>query len=708
MRMRVSALLVLLTLFVLSAGAQQPSPQQSIDTPIFRATVDAIEVDAFVVDADGNPVTDLTADDFEVLADGKPQELTAFGAVNIPIERTEQHALAVAPDVRTNVHREGRIYLFAIDEIPGNLAPRLRLRLREFVEEHMGENDRAAIVYVGRGKSTDGQDFTSDKAALLRSIERVSGGFGGGDLEAAARPASRPSPNAAPNLLAATEAGAAGTITGIGTVTDTAQINAANASSYLLERESDFLLRSRMLSLRSLTEFMANLRGRRKSIVYVTTGLGASVYEALDYEGGIRSIAIEDLHAAITAATRGNVSIYPMDPGGIVPGRDVTELATPNPDNTVPEASSTSIGRMQDLRALAETTGGFAIVNTNSYNDAFSRVVRENSSYYILGFSTTPQTDGRFHSVEIRVKRPGLQVRSRGGYLAPLRRRTPIITRASTLAPAIVDALQSPIGVTGVPIRLFAAPYKGTDQQAKVAIAAEFGVEALNLVERSGRFTGNLAVALRPTSAEGKLLEGQRHEMALALKQETYEVTKTRGVRVVTEMSLPPGRYQLRVAGGPTVGAAGSVTYDLEIPSFTKEPLVMSGVALTSSTAEDTVTVWPGTARPLDTRLPSPITVAREFWPEETVTLYAEVYENGRRPPHTIDFKVDLRSAAGRVISTFTAQQRSASGNAGSYSFTAPITLEGADPGSYVLQVAATSTAGSKATVTKEIPIRVR
>ena len=85
------------------------------------------------------------------------------------------------------------------------------------------------------------------------------------------------------------------------------------------------------------------------------------------------------------------------------------------------------------------------------------------------------------------MKRPGLQVRSRGGYLAPLRRKTPSITRASTLAPAIVDALQSPIGVAGVPIRLFAAPYKGSDQQAKVAIAAEFGVEALNLTERSGR-----------------------------------------------------------------------------------------------------------------------------------------------------------------------------------------------------------------------------
>ncbi|HVG70071.1 MAG TPA: hypothetical protein VM819_04145, partial [Vicinamibacterales bacterium] len=118
--------------------------------------------------------------------------------------------------------------------------------------------------------------------------------------------------------------------------------------------------------------------------------------------------------------------------------------------------------------------------------------------------------------------------------------------------------------------------------------------------------------------------------------------------------------------------------------------------------------VWPSAARPLDTRLPSPITVAREFWPEEIVTLYAEVYENGRRPAHTIDFRVDLSSATGRVMSTFTAQQPSTSGNAGTYNFIAPIRLEGVDPGSYVLRVAATSTAGAKTTVTREIPIRVR
>ncbi len=257
---------------------------------------------------------------------------------------------------------------------------------------------------------------------------------------------------------------------------------------------------------------------------------------------------------------------------------------------------------------------------------------------------------------------------------------------------------------------MFAAPYKDTEKQARVAIAVEFGVDGLGLVERSGRLVGDLALALRPTTSDGKLLEGQRHEMALALKPSTFATTRTRGIRVLTEMALPPGRYQLRAAGGPSVGRAGSVTYDLEIPNYSKDPLTLSGIALTSSTANDTVTIWPGSARPLDGRLPAPITAAREFASDETVTLYAEVYENGKRASHTIDFKVDLSSAAGRVLSTFTAQRPSnpPNGSTGGHSFTAPIKLGNVEPGDYLLRVEARSSAAAKLTVTKEIPIRVR
>jgi hypothetical protein len=255
-------------------------------------------------------------------------------------------------------------------------------------------------------------------------------------------------------------------------------------------------------------------------------------------------------------------------------------------------------------------------------------------------------------------------------------------------------------------MRMFAAPYKGPDTLARIAVAVEFGVDGLGLVEKQGRLVGDLTLALRPTTADGKLLEGQRHEMVLALKPDTFALTQARGVRVLTAMALAPGRYQIRAAGGPSVGRAGSVTYELEIPNFAKDPLALSGITLTSSTARNTVTIWPS-AKPLDGILPGPFTAAREFNADETVTLYAEVYENGKRSPHTVDFNVELRSAEGRVVSRFN-QQRSVNANgAGILGFVAPIRLVNTDPGTYAIRVEAVSSA-TKTPVVKEIPIRVR
>src|SRR5688572_33331139 len=68
------ALAVLVAGSVAAAGQQAPQPEPP---PVFRVQVDAIELDAFVTDAQGNPVTDLTADDFEILEDGRPQAVTS-------------------------------------------------------------------------------------------------------------------------------------------------------------------------------------------------------------------------------------------------------------------------------------------------------------------------------------------------------------------------------------------------------------------------------------------------------------------------------------------------------------------------------------------------------------------------------------------------------------------------------------------------------
>ena len=115
-----------LLLTVIAAGvpahgqAPQAAPPQQ--PPItFRAEINYIEVDARVLDAQGKFIPDLKAGDFQVLEDGKPQAVTAFSLVNIPVERQERPLFAskpIEPDVRTNLQAaDGRIYLIVLDDL---------------------------------------------------------------------------------------------------------------------------------------------------------------------------------------------------------------------------------------------------------------------------------------------------------------------------------------------------------------------------------------------------------------------------------------------------------------------------------------------------------------------------------------------------------------------------------------------------------------
>ena len=93
--------------------------------------------------------------------------------------------------------------------------------------------------------------------------------------------------------------------------------------------------------------------------------------------------------------------------------------------------------------------------------------------------------------------------------------------------------------------------------------------------------------------------------------------------------------------------------YDLEVPDFSKEKFVMSGVALTSRAAAEAPTVKP--KDPLADYLPGPPTTMREFTRDDTVALFAEFYENmPGAQAHMLEFKAELRAEGGRVVQTVT------------------------------------------------------
>jgi VWFA-related protein len=557
-----------------AAGQQPtaPAPQQpSKDQPpvTFRVEVNYVEVDAHVTDAQGNFVRGLTKDDFVVTEEGKPQQLSVLSLVDIPIERPDAPLFSpttIPADVTDN-HTEfnGRVFVLVLDDLQTlfSRSARVKLAAKQFIERYLGENDIAAVVQTG-ARRDGSQEFTGNRQLLLRAVDH----FQGQKLRSA-------------------------TLDKIDDYYVQQSMGTGNAPRDTSESERAFKARNSLDTLRQVADYLGGVRGRRKAVVYISEGIDYDIDNTIQnrYANDIR----DEMNAAIAAATRSNVSFYGIDPRGLTTlGDESIEMSSLPNDPTLGLGSQSmqdELRRSQDsLRTISEETGGFAAVNRNDFRDSFARVVQENSSYYLLGFySTDTRRDGRFRRLQVQVKRPGLNVRARRGYVAP-KGKAPASTTSTNANKAtsseLRQALDSPIAMSGLGLSVFAAPMKGTAPNASIAITLEVDGRGLKFDEKDGFYSDNVEVSLIAVDRDAKIKDGGHDVVQLKLRPQTWQTVTRSGVRISRRLEIPPGRYQLRVGARDTVGGAvGSVLYDLEVPDFSKEGLTMSGLLLTSAAA---------------------------------------------------------------------------------------------------------------------------
>lgn len=598
-----------------------------------------------VTDENGRPVSGLTQDDFEIYENRQPRPITTFSAIDIPIEAPVVNQ--PESDVLGNDGPQGRLYIFALDDMASDTALRARHILRGFFEKYFGPNDSAAIILTTQGLSGTGQEFTRSRQLLLASLERFTGG---------------------------STRDAGGRLGG-------------------WSREKNF-----MGSFLALVKVMAALPVPRKTLVLVSSSIPGDADLLRNARtsriGRMFSDVNPEFLEAVSIATRNNISVYPIDPTGLN-----TATAEPGAFDT------TFMDAQWSLSALATMTGGFALSNSNNFEMAFERLVRENSTYYVLGFNSGEEKPGgRFASVEVRVKRPGLRVRTIEGYI-PEFKAPPPVRRPQTVLTAAWDAVASPLTSSGVNIRMVAAPYRTGTKNANVAITLEIATKGLGLVEREGVYRGELELLYAVTDSKTRRrFPVMRHRATLALKPETYANVSQRSLRVVSQVSLPKGRYQVRASAGGEV-VAGSVVYDIEVPDFADD-FSMSGVAITSEEARRTFTVQPPGR--FDIKFPGPPTTVREFSRSDVLTVFAETYEN-RKKPHQVTFTVELRDPSGTVLDKLSIERASAPkpSEASVYSFAPNLSLEEVPPGAYVINIQAKSSLENKPLV-RSLPITVR
>jgi VWFA-related protein len=618
-----SIILIVVTFATLSGQqTRQPSRAPEPETPTFKLRVEYVEVDVRVTDSNGNFVRDLTEEDFQIFEDGEPQTVAAFSLVDLPIEPFSQvsPSVSIEPDVRSNERRfDGRIYVMILDD--SNTAPDRTARTRNAARRFIEQHLGAndLMAIVFTWLSDPAQEFTSDKRLLLSAVDK----FVGQEI---------------PERTLPQPIGPA-----IGGVSDPV-FTAAGGMEAIGDGNRV------MIALSKMTAWLDGVTGRKKAVILVSDGFTYdSTKLALDMRPSGR-------------IGRTNVNIYAVDMRG--PG-------------SVQTATS-------QLTMLTENTGGFVVMDNDDIGRGFDRMVAENSAYYLLAYYPSDPRDGKFHPIDVRVKRPGVTVRSRRGYMSH-DGNTPAlrIPTGSQASLAIVEALNSPIQLSDLRMRVFAAPFRVDASQMSVLIGIELMGRDLPL--DTGGTVEISYLAVDPKGGE----HGWRTDR-LSLNPEPAMRTRVEqsGVRVLKRMDLPPGRYRLHVAAHDVVrGRSGSLIHDLEVPDL-QASFALSGIVLLSRFSTAMVTAHMD--EQIKGMLPAPPTALRTFAQNDELALYAEVYEQEGTPAHTIDITTTVRSDTGVVV--FDREEaREATDQAPrgwhAYRHTLQIPLASVEPGTYVLTI---------------------
>jgi VWFA-related protein len=476
---------------------------------------------------------------------------------------------------------------------------------------------------------------------------------------------------------------------------------------------------SMLSTLRQVGRWVEGVRGRRKAILLFSEGLNYNLNNLLDdgYVNG-RERSFRAMRETLTAMTRSNVAIYGLDPRGLSATGDdaITVSGFAGGSGSLSSLRAEERRSQDNLRQLSEDSGGFAAVNRNDSASVFERIVRDNSSYYMLAYyPSAPGSDGKLHRIEVRVARPELVVRARRGYVAPNASEN---TRASNAAPSksapdvndkndkndkkeLEDALNSPLPVSGLTMRMFAAPLKGSKKNASVVVGIELNGRDLLVVSNN-----KVEVSFTATDRQAKVRIARSDTLPLNLDRESQTRIERGALRLINRIELPPGRYRLHAAArDPMKPVVGSVFFDVDVPDFYKERLSMSGVMVTSLAGSRMVTAV--VDEQLRTVLPAPVIALRTFAQNDELDLFAEVYDSTGKPPHKIDILTTVLTREGQQIAQSVQAHNSSelTGDKRALRYQEHVPLSRLVPGEYVLKVEARL--ANSTTTARHVPFRV-
>ena len=639
-------------LAVVRSSAQQPAAAQQP----FRSGVDIIRIDASVLDKDRRPVRGLTAEDFTVLENGKPQRIVAVDEIDTvandpaPTAWMRYATRDVAGNDLTDQLVDSQAVAIVMDDehIPfddSDIVVATRNAAR-YIVDTLAPSDLAAVVFPVHSGLT--QDFTTERTKLLDAIDRFRP-----DVPDELRDRYRMQP-------------AAGGLEGD-----------IQRYSPIIGRDPCLQNAPLLPTLRAITARLSVVPNQRKTVILLSTGspeqfaMGQSRCQGLKYD---------EMRATFRQAQRYNVNIHAVDPAGYRGmERFFTEPHVRNGRMQMPadtfQAHQMALRLRDYLKLNAEQTGGRAVVDSMDIEADLDQIFAENALYYLIGYeSSNGAPDGKFRRLEVKVRNRDLTVRTKNGYWSEDKDDPNQRKDAAAASDLRLTGLSSP---TGLPLRAALHPI-ALLPNGDVDVAAVLTVRV-----PAPRATATEALTLIRTPID---LDGRAGPPVQTRLSRTVEPSAGDHVRydVLAHFPLAPGRYEVRFnATSALANSSGSVYAELEVPDLRKAPLSAPGIVLGYAGDEprkdDLVRV-----------LPVAPTTSRDFTRGERVRAVMRLFQGSDAPPAPVEITARILGADNVeplvLTSTVAADVFTATRTA---DYTLDLPFDRLDPGLHLLSVTA-------------------
>jgi VWFA-related protein len=533
-----ASLLAAPSLSVIAAIVQPPFtpqvPQQP--APTIRVGVDLVQIDANVTDERGRHVPDLTIRDFEVLQDGRRQTISTFAHVAADDTASSTRGGAtprgIAPTPSADQVR--RTIAIVVDDLGLSFESTYRVRelLRKFVDREGQPGDLVAILRTGAGMGAL-QQFTADRRMLHAAVERVRW-----------------------NMMA--------------------RVPAFQADALDAFRNEVFTAGT-LGAIQYIVRGVSELPGR-KSIVVLSDGFRLT--DADRRYGRVR----ESLRSLVDSANRAGVVIYTIDARGLVAAGPAAEDVSPG----VSDARYIHLQDTQDgLGVLADDTGGLFLQNTNDLEGALRRTLEDQRGYYLIGYvpdrATFSGPTPRFHSLKVRVTRPGLRVRSRHGFFG--RPDEGLRTAANRM----VSAVTSPFSAGD--IRLHLSSLFAQIEKVGPVMQSFMHVDSRDLQfsdEPDGTRSAQVELLAVTFGDNGEVADQKRQRYTVKLPPERYANALQNGFIYTLRVPIKrAGPYQLRIAlRDVNSDRLGSASQFIEVPDLKNGRLALSSIVVEGAAHE--------------------------------------------------------------------------------------------------------------------------